>query len=153
MQVKLINFKAWHTHPDGRPLEGSYGPYVRLSAQFDLPEYQGRWATCNVKPENPAVNWQKNNFVEIEGITTKGEYLNFTLPKKSTQAPVATGNTQLLEKIFTAIQGLRTELKTHAKEIKDLVRGLQIVESAELVRGQKLVDTLEDDVEAKDIPF
>lgn len=150
MQTKLLDFHVYATNKAGEPLKGEWGEYRRLSAKFDLPELNGEWASCNVKPTHPATRWQPNQFVEIESFGKKNGYWNFTIPKVTTTRPAQPSQTgsQLLEKLFTKINAIHEDLHARVDRVEkkidlltEITKGLELGEVKEL--EEKVEEILE----------
>lgn len=115
MQVKIANIHPYTTNKAGEPLTGQWGPYVRLSAQFE--GYQG-WHSCNVKPDHPATHWKTGQTVEVETLSMKNGYPVFTLPKRNVPMQTTPQLGKIMEQIFGKLNEIsqKLDLLTTAEE-------------------------------------
>lgn len=106
MQVKLTKVSRKTTDKEGNPLKTRDGrPYTRLSIQTQ--EHGAKWLSGFNNAQT--ANWKEGDSVEME-VTEKGEYLNFSVPKKEDK------NAEILEKIqntLVAHRLLLEEIKAH----------------------------------------
>lgn len=78
MKTKIVKIARYTTKKDGSPLTTSEGkPYT--SVRIQVPEYGDKWVSGFGNQAN--ASWEAGSEVEIE-VEQKGEYLNFTMPKK-----------------------------------------------------------------------
>lgn len=76
--VTITKIARYTTDKSGQPLKSKQGkPYT--SVRIQTTEHQERWVSGFGNKENE--NWKEGDKVEIE-IAEKGEYLNFSMPKK-----------------------------------------------------------------------
>jgi len=120
----------------GQPLMGKGKPYTRMSVK--VAEHGDKWISGFEGSQNKF--WKEDDIVEMI-IEQKGEYLNFSLPKKD----------DLIVELSKKIELALLTLGRHELLIKNLT---------EKVEGKKLhvpmpegVDYPEEEINSYDVPF
>lgn len=134
MQVKLTKIYTTNKDKNGNELKSAKGvPYTRMSIKTE--QYGDKWISGFQNKDNK--DWKEGDEVEVN-IEEKGEYMNFSVPKKE-------------DKMAHDLEAIHIKLGAIYSILQAMYKG-NLGDSKSKI-GNTGVDYPSDDIDVDDIPF
>ena len=115
MQITLTRVFRSKTKRDGTPLVTSTGkPYTSLRIQCN--EYGDKWLSGFDGQQTSS--WKEGDTVEVE-VEQKGDYLNFSVPKKSGGGGLPDNQLALLKQAASEAYNARLAIQALSRALRD----------------------------------